>query len=78
MKMYDGSEGTDDAIPCKHCGNGYTHPLPNWHRFVPAIELKDTVHSHPAGVLMCENCKKLTQVHLMFSKGNTYLHTIAW
>lgn len=78
MKMFDGSDSAEDSIPCKHCGNGYTLPLPQWDPFVPAIKIKDTIYSHPAGVLLCGSCNKLTQVHLMFSKGNTYLHTVAW
>jgi len=79
MKLYAESEGNmDDAIACAHCKGRYTHPRPEYTKDVSGIKLKDTMFSVPCSVLWCEECHRLTQVHLMFAKGNTYLHTVLW
>jgi len=73
--LYSHNGDGSGSIRCAHCGGEYTHITKRIGNPKP-IEHKDTIWSAPAGMLGCESCPGFTEVHLMFCKGNTFLHTV--
>ena len=79
MRLYEESGGNmDEAVRCAHCKGEFTHPTSApWLKPSEAIVHKDTVWSVFCCYLGCEFCPGITGVHLMFCKGNTWVHTEA-
>lgn len=79
METFDNSAGNlEESIRCAHCDGINTHPASAyWLNELKPLRFKDSHWSVPCGILGCEGCPGLTAVHLMFSKGSTWVHTFA-